>query len=789
MSAPESAPGVLALLGPTNTGKTHRAVERMLEHHTGMIGLPLRLLAREIYDRVTARVGERVVALVTGEEKRVPTHPRYWVCTVEAMPLSHTVDFLAVDEVQLGTHAQRGHVFTDRLLSARGRQETWFLGSEAVRSLVEDLVPTAKLKTHPRLSHLHGAPPVRLSHLPPRSAVVAFTADRVYEIADRIRHRRGGAAIVLGALSPRTRNAQVALFQSGEVDYMVATDAIGMGLNLDIHHVALADLQKFDGREERPLEPLELGQIVGRAGRYLRDGTFGVLSPRPPLPTGLVRALEQHRFPAERQLVWRNSALDLGSPAALIRSLSQPPPSRRLRRVERAEDQESLLVLAQRPEILERACTPERVALLWEVCQIPDYRQLLFELHVRELCEIYLQLTGPTEQLDPDWISDRLQRIDDARGDIPTLMAKIAEIRTFTYVANRPRWVARADELRARTSAIEDRLSDALHEGLVARFVERHRRVSLPSSNAGPAKGSPHPFQPLLALLGQLNGAQTPGPDPTQSIEAWVEAPHEQFCVDIQGNVLAEGQTLARLSRGVDLCRPEVLLRLALDPGAGARSRLQRRLLAFSRDWVASLLAPLRAPAITKLSAAGRGLVYQLEQGLGTTERAPASEQLALLSQRDLQLLTSLGVHLGSRYLYLPRLLTGPALAQRSILVGIFFSVRWPASLDALDQRCLKSERAVDPAITIPLGFASFGDISIRVDDLERILAIGSRSQKLPSALRCAALAQRLGCTEPVAAHLVETLADAGLIPRPTSGGPHTRRRSKHRHRPGSERR
>ncbi|HEY5958725.1 MAG TPA: helicase-related protein, partial [Polyangiaceae bacterium] len=380
---------VVALLGPTNTGKTHRAIERMLEHQSGMIGLPLRLLAREVYDRVTARIGEHAVALITGEEKRIPKRPSYWVCTVEAMPMHRPVDFVAIDEVQLGAHRERGHVFTDRLLNARGKRETWLLGSETARRLVERLVPTARVHTHPRLSRLRGRDPLTLAALPKRTAVVAFSSQRVYEIAERVRQKHHGAALVLGALSPRTRNAQVALYQSGEVDYLVATDAIGMGLNLDIHHVAFADVTKFDGREARALELAEMAQVAGRAGRYLDDGTFGTLLPRIALPRATVQALESHRFPHETQLFWRSTQLDFSSLDALLRSLREPPPRKELRSIEPAVDHLALVALANRAEIRQLANSPERLALLWEVCQIPDYPQLLFELHVSLLDEVF----------------------------------------------------------------------------------------------------------------------------------------------------------------------------------------------------------------------------------------------------------------------------------------------------------------------------------------------------------------------------------------------------------------
>jgi hypothetical protein len=465
---------VVAALGPTNTGKTHRALRRMLEHPTGMIGLPLRLLAREIYDRVTGIVGEAAVALVTGEEKRIPKRPAYWVCTTEAMPLDRTVDFLAVDEIQLAAHRDRGHVFTQRLLSARGRQETWFLGADTMGRVIETLVPTAERLRFRRLSRLRYAEPRSLRSLPPRSAVVAFSAEQVYELAERLRRLQGGVAVVLGALSPRTRNAQVAMYQAGEVDHLVATDAIGMGLNLDIDHVAFAGLRKFDGRESRFLSTEELAQIAGRAGRHVNDGTFGTLKDAGELAFPVIEAIEGHRFRPVERLVWRNDDLDFGSVEALLDSLRAPPGHPALSRVEHADDFEALSELARDPAVRARLGDPAAVALLWEVCQIPDFRKLLLHQHARLLREIFLQLTGrPEGRLDPAWLDRQIRRVDSLSGGIDALTARLSAVRTWTYVSHRAGWLDDPTHWQGRTRALEDALGDALHERLVERFVER----------------------------------------------------------------------------------------------------------------------------------------------------------------------------------------------------------------------------------------------------------------------------------------------------------------------------
>ncbi len=466
---------IVAALGPTNTGKTYRAIERMLEHRTGMLGFPLRLLAREVYNSVVARVGADRVALVTGEERLVPASPDYWVCTVEAMPVETAVEFVGVDEIQLAASSHRGYIFTDRLLHARGTKETWFMGSDSARSVVEQLVPGVGVRMFPRLSELRYVGSMRLDQLPPRSAVVAFSAHAVYEHAERLRGLHGGAAVVLGAMSPRSRNAQVELYQSGEVDYIVATDAIGMGLNLDIDMVALAATRKFDGRETRDLEPSEIAQIAGRAGRAKRGGSFCTLPRAPMLAPELVASLEGHRLDPIERVLWRANAseLDFTSIDSLVESLAAPPPGPPLVATRESEDLEALVQLSYHPDV-RRLAKAGSVELLWAVCQVPNFSRAEYG-HIMILEQLYQQLAGDG-CIDPWWMRQSLDDLDNVSGDLEMLMARLASVRTWTYVSNRAGWVNAAEVWRERTRAVEDRLSDALHERLVARFVDRKRR-------------------------------------------------------------------------------------------------------------------------------------------------------------------------------------------------------------------------------------------------------------------------------------------------------------------------
>jgi ATP-dependent RNA helicase SUPV3L1/SUV3 len=738
----DSPSPLVALLGPTNTGKTHRAVERMLEHRTGMIGLPLRLLAREVYDRVSTVVGERAVALVTGEEKRIPSRPRYWVSTTEAMPVNRDVDYVAVDEVQLGAHPERGHVFTDRLLHARGRLETWLMGANTVRPLVERLLPTARVESHPRLSTLRYAGPCSLARLPPRSAVVTFSAQEVYALAARICRKKGGAAVVLGALSPHTRNAQVALYQAGEVDYLVATDAIGMGLNLQVDHVAFGAVNKFDGKELRPLGTAELAQIAGRAGRHASDGTFGTLDPLGPLPAAVVQALEQHRFPAERQLHWRNRELDLSSLDALGSSLGRRPPRPELRLVERPVDAEALDYLGRRPEIRARARSAAEIGLLWEVCQIPDFGHYLVPHHAELLREVFLALTSGRGCLDADWMARRVSRLDQVDGDLDALLMRIESIRTFTYISHHARWVENAVEWQARTQAVEERLSEALHQRLVERFVERGRVSSLSGRVVPPRPGDRG--RGLASLAAWYERA----PDARGSTEWGVElgeAEHTDITLDPTGTVGWHGQAVARWTRGTDLIHPQIKLIGSVPMGAGTRLRCERRLVAWTRDVVAELMGPLRNSDPGELSAAARGLVYQLEQGLGTVSSRAARAELALLRPEDRRALRRLGVRLGPSSVYASHTLAERSLVVRQALAAVFWGRPSPLPADAPSSLLANPE--VPREYYLALGRLVLGPRAIRVDLVERIELRLCQLERQSRSPRPTELGRWLGCS------------------------------------------
>ncbi len=679
---------LVAVLGPTNTGKTHLAVERMLGHASGMIGLPLRLLAREIYDRIVTLRGPRAVALITGEEKIVPPRAHYFVCTVEAMPLTRQVEFLAVDEIQLVADPERGHLFTHRLLHARGTFETMFLGAGTMAPLIRRLLPEAQIVTRERFSNLTYAGARKITRLPRRSAVVAFSADQVYAIAELIRRQRGGAAVVMGSLSPRTRNAQVALYQSGEVDFLVATDAIGMGLNMDVDHVAFAGLDKFDGRRSRALYPQEVGQIAGRAGRYRTDGTFGVTGACPDMDEDLVAAVESHRFEAVTAALWRNGRLDFQSLSALQRSLAQPAPRAGLKASEEAMDERALRHLAADPDVVARSADRAALFRLWEACQTPDFRKTTPDDHFRLVRTFFDDLSSPAGRISEDWMAEQLRHLDRPGGDIDALSTRLAGVRTVAYVANRPDWLADTGHWRERTRMLEDRLSDALHDALMARFIDRRTSALM--------RGLAKPDDLLAGVaadgvvtveghyVGRLRGLAFDAAKGTGALEAkalraaadravapemarrlggLAAEPDDAFALLETGEVLWRGEAAGALANDQPFS-PAVRLHGELGP-APARERAARRLEAFVAAEASRRLAPLKR--LTEAVASGavrglaRGMAYRLIESGGVLDRRTVEADLTHLSRVERRVLRGLGVRIGAFCLWLPGQITADA--------------------------------------------------------------------------------------------------------------------------------
>jgi ATP-dependent RNA helicase SUPV3L1/SUV3 len=773
---------VTAVLGPTNTGKTHLAIERMLGHRTGMIGFPLRLLARENFDRIVKLKGARAVALITGEERLVPAAPRYFVCTVEAMPIDHPVEFLAVDEVQLASDWERGHVFTDRLMHARGLAETMMVGAETIRPIIKRLVADAEFVTRPRFSKLSYTGAKKLTRLPRRTAVVAFSAAEVYAMAELMRRQRGGCAVVLGALSPRARNAQVAMYQAGEVDYLVATDAIGMGLNMDLDHVAFARLTKFDGRGPRRLRAPEIAQIAGRAGRHMNDGTFGTTAELGPLDPELVEAVENHEFEPITGVSWRNSELDFRSVGALVRSLEAPPALGELIRKRDAEDHQVLAVLARNEAVAARATRRDTVRLLWEVCQIPDFRKMMTDAHPRLLSQIYLHLTGPGGRLSADWVGAQIARLDRTDGDIDTLSARIAHVRTWTYVSHRGDWLVDASAWQERTRAIEDKLSDALHDRLTQRFVDkRGAHLGKRLKDAEALLGGVDRDGEVIVeghVVGRLDGFSFV-PDATESdeaarqlvsaarrvlreeiaarVRALVAADDQAFALTDGARIVWQGTEIARLTRGPSRLAPAIDVLASDLVSATLRERIRRHLA----DWTAREIVR-RLPALfvargAELTGAARGLVWQLTEALGTLPRAAVAPQLAGLSAIERKRLGALGVRIGVECVYLKPLLGRDAMTFRALLHAVGHDLKPPRLGDAA-----KPSLPRDPTVAVALyeaaGWCVLDGRAIRPDALEQFaLAVRTLAKQGPF-VPTGALGGLVGCKAGELAGLIRAL-------------------------------
>jgi ATP-dependent RNA helicase SUPV3L1/SUV3 len=738
---------LVAVLGPTNTGKTHLAVERMLGHGSGMIGLPLRLLAREIYDRIVKARGARCVALITGEEKIIPPRPQYFVCTVEAMPLTREVDFLAVDEIQLCADPERGHVFTHRLLHARGKHETMLLGAATMAPLIRRLAPDAEIVSRERFSELSYAGSKKLTRLPRRSAVVAFSAEAVYAIAELIRRQRGGAAVVMGSLSPRTRNAQVALFQSGEVDFLVATDAIGMGLNMEVDHVAFAGLMKFDGRRTRWLHPQEIGQIGGRAGRYRTNGTFGVTGDCPEMDADLVQAVENHRFDPVVAAEWRSGRLDFSSLANLARSLSAPPPLPGLKLSEPALDETTLRKLADDDLVRRRVADRANLIRLWDVCQTPDFRKTTPEEHTRFVREMYAHLTERDRRLPTDWIDGQFKGLDRTDGDIDALSARLANVRTLAYVANRGDWLADPAHWQGRTRALEDRLSDTLHERLMQRFIDRRTSALMRGLNvsdtllAGVA--SDGAVRVEGHYVGRLRGAhfdpakgatvledralraaaeRAVAPEIARRLGALAAEADDAFALQPNGAVLWRGDAAGQLTGGGPFS-PRVRLFGAMGPEA-ARERAARRLEAFVAAEASRRLRRLRelkaAVSEGRIKGLARGLAYRLVEAGGVLARGPVEGEVRALSQAERRTLQALGVRFGAFALFLPALLEPDSTAFSAAFAHLA-SPHWrpaPEGLSALPA-------PAPPASALSAwGRCAIAGFAIGVGQLEQLAAL-----------------------------------------------------------------
>lgn len=767
MSSFQEKGRIIAVVGPTNTGKTHYAVERMLAYSSGMIGFPLRLLAREVYDKVVALKGASRVALITGEEKIVPPNPSYFICTTESMPVSRPVEFLAVDEIQMATDWQRGHVFTNRLLKARGMHETMFMGADTVVGLLRFLVPGIEIVRRPRFSKLSYVVPKKISRLPRRSAIVAFNAQEVYGIAELIRRQKGGAAIVMGSLSPRTRNAQVQLYQDGEVDYLVATDAIGMGLNMDIDHVTFADIRKFDGQKFRDLTAAELGQIAGRAGRHMNDGSFSTLNDEGIFIDGqTIERIENHEFQPIKKLMWRNSDLNYDSPLLLLKSLERMPQGHKadgLLRAPEAIDLISLKKLIQKSEITDLATDREKIRLLWDVCQVPDFRKLSMSDHLERIGRLYGYLAAKKGKIPHDFMAKQVSRLDNCQGDIDTLAARISSIRVWTYVSHRPDWLEDSNHWAHVTRTVEDKLSDALHERLTQRFIDRRTSVLMKQLRK---KGD------LLVSIEQDNGVYVEDQylgkiegfsffadseaarddhkslkaaaeralrkEVSVRVEAFKSVDDKEITLDTAENlaspkILWNGSHIAFMSKGDSAFRPRIKLVASNLCTSEEAQAVTERLDAWFSAQLDKELGPLfklekelsgnleLEEGQVPLTGMARGIAYQLLEHFGVLPRHLVDEDLRKVELEERKGLHRYRIRLGAGNLFIPILLKPAATRLRLLMWALWNDIEQLPDVPTPGMVWTDMDRDVPRDFYRVAGFRPAGNKAVRVDMMERL--------------------------------------------------------------------
>ncbi|MDA5094562.1 helicase-related protein [Aliiroseovarius sp. KMU-50] len=737
---------ITAVLGPTNTGKTHYALERMLGYRTGVIGLPLRLLAREVYDKLVGLRGPNVVALVTGEERIVPDRAQYWVCTVEAMPPGMGADFVAIDEIQLSCDPERGHVFTDRLLHMRGTQETLLMGSDTMRGVIAALVPKVEFIRRERFSELVYGGSKKISRMPGRSAIVGFSVDNLYAIAELMRRQKGGVAVVMGALSPRTRNAQVEMYQNGDVDYLVATDAIGMGLNLDIDHVAFSAVEKFDGRRMRPLFPHELAQIAGRAGRHMNHGSFGVTGEAPAFAEEVVEAITNHRFTPQKKLMWRNADLQFGNPEALIRSLEAPSGNEHLTRAREADDLIALKMMTRDDEVAARATDGASTQLLWEVCRLPDFRGISHGEHANLVTSLFKDLHQHGE-IREDWFARQVKRIDRTDGDIDTLSKRLAFIRTWTYVAQRRDWLRDVAHWRGATRAVEDRLSDALHNALTQRFVDRRTSVLLRRLKQKESLVADVNDKGEVTVEGQFVGRlegfrfsqdSSQSPEEAKTLRAaslqamapefhlradrFYNAPDTELDFTEQGGLMWGEHAVGKLVKGDDVMKPRVEAFVDEEAGTDVAEKVTRRLQHFIDRKVVALFEPLLAMQKDEtLSGLARGFAFRMVEELGIIARDKVAGEVKDLDQDARGALRKHGIRFGQFTIFMPLLLKPAPTRLRLVLHSLWQDLQEFPEAPPPGLVTIPVIEAVDASAYLLSGYRPAGQRAIRIDMLERL--------------------------------------------------------------------
>ena len=738
---------VTAVLGPTNTGKTHLAIETMLSFESGMIGFPLRLLAREVYDKVVKKTSLNKVALITGEEKIIPSNAKYFLCTVESMPIDKDLEFVGIDEIQMCSDHERGHIFTDRLLNMRGSKLTMLMGSNTIKNIVKKLDDDIEFVDRKRLSKLTYTGHKKISRIDRKTAIIAFSSEEVYAIAELIRRQKGGAAIVMGSLSPKTRNAQVDLYQSGDVDFLVATDAIGMGINMDLNNVYFSNLKKFDGKKLRKLSLSEIGQIAGRAGRYLNDGSFGITGQCKEISAEEVDLLESHKFENIQNLFWRNSELNFESPLSLIKSLDRKPLYSWLRKIHECEDEKALKFFLKDKNFENIVFEKEKLSLLWECCQIPDFVKKTYGNHYEVIKNVFKYLSSEKGKISDDYMHLQLVKLDKLEGNVDSLSNRIANVRTWSYVSNKNNWVENQNYWIEKTKLLEDRLSDRLHEELTKTFIDKRASVL--------ARGLKQDMEFKTKILenndviindqfiGKINGLKlqldlkkgsletdvkslkkaarkTVGPELNRRIETLIDT--GLINLDNDFKIYWNKFAIARILPGRDYLTPK--FELIVDEIVEQDGR--QKLIFFIEKWLKTKISTVLKSLIDlknlkDKNSSIKALAYQLYENNGVLKREHVYEYLKNLEQNERKILRELGVKFGRYHIFLYNLIKPEAVSLRTLLWKNFnqkyFDLKPPTfGLNFLDNTKIKNKNFM-----LLCGFENFNNFYVRIDILERL--------------------------------------------------------------------
>ena len=747
---------ITAVLGPTNTGKTHLAIETMLSFDSGMIGFPLRLLAREVYDKVIKKIGPDKVALITGEEKIIPSNAKYFLCTVESMPIDKYLDFVGIDEIQMCSDHERGHIFTDRLLNLRGNKLTMLMGSNTIKNIISKLDGDIEFINRNRLSKLSYTGHKKISRIQRKTAIIAFSSEEVYAIAELIRRQKGGAAIVMGSLSPKTRNAQVQLYQSGDVDFLVATDAIGMGINMDLDHVYFSNLKKFDGKKLRKLNLSEIGQIAGRAGRYLNDGSFGITGECKEVGPEDINSLENHKFEEIQYLFWRNSNLNFNNPFVLIKSLDEKPNNNWLRKVHECEDEKALKYFLRDKNFENIKFDKEKLSLLWECCQIPDFVKKTYGNHYEVIGTVFKYLSSKKGKVTDDYMHLQLMKLDKLEGNVDSLSNRIANVRTWSYVSNKNNWVENQKNWIEKTKLLEDKLSDRLHEELTKTFIDKRASVL--------ARGLKQDMEFNTKILennkvmvddqfiGKINGLkleldlkkgaletdikslkkaarQTVGPELEKRIQKIIDTGLIELNDDFK--IYWNKFAIAKLTSGKDYLNPnfELIIDDILEHDQ------KQKLSLYVEKWIKNkintvLKSLVDLKDLKEKNSSIKALSYQLYENNGVLKRDQVSEYLKKLGQSERKILRDLGVKFGRYHVFLHRLIKPEAVSLRTLLWKNFHQKYFNLKPPTFGLNFLDNKNIINKNFMLLCGFEKFDNFFVRIDILERLFMQIINSEK-----------------------------------------------------------